>query len=304
MRKISLYIFSGTLIFLVNSRIAFSQNPVSVKASVNRKKILIGEPIQLTLEAKVPANADINWFPEDSIPHFEFIQKGKIDSLTSGDEKSYRQDILVTSFDSGTQVIPGLSLSVNGTAYVTDSTSIEVGFTKFNPEKDYHDIKDIIDPENPDAKYIPWALAALTLLSAVLVAYYVQKKRKTKEMAVQQAIAALSPYDEAIRALEELRKQDLPANGQVKLFYTRLNDILRLFILRKLEIASLVKTNNELILQLKSLDISAGQFSQLAQSLRMSDFVKFAKYLPDEKDNEQNFIIIKSSVELLNTIEK
>src|SRR5580658_9272602 len=132
MRKVALYISSGILIFLVNPRTAISQTTVSVKASINRKKILIGEPVQLTLEAKVPANADIAWFPEDSIPHFEFIRKGRIDSVFSGDEKSFRQDILITSFDSGTQVIPGLSISVNGTAYVTDSARIEVGFSKFD----------------------------------------------------------------------------------------------------------------------------------------------------------------------------
>src|ERR1700734_3910928 len=124
MRKVALYISSGILIFLVNPRIAISQTTVSVKASINRKKKLIGEPVQLTLEAKVPANAAIAWFPEDSIPHFEFIRKGEVDSVISGDEKSYRQDILITSFDSGTQVIPGLSLSVNGTAYLTDSANI------------------------------------------------------------------------------------------------------------------------------------------------------------------------------------
>jgi len=74
--------------------------------------------------------------------------------------------------------------------------------------------------------------------------------------------------------------------------------------LRKLRIASMVKTNEELIMQLKELNISREQFSHLAQALRMSDFVKFAKYVPGENENEQNFDIIKSSVEILNTIEK
>jgi len=304
MRKLLLYISAVLLLPLINNRIASAQNAVSVKASVNRKQILIGEPLQLTLEAKVPANAEIGWFPVDSIPHFEFVQKGSVDSIISGDEKSYRQDILLTSFDSGTQVIPGLNLAVNGTAYLTDSATIEVGFSKFNREEDYHDIKDIIDPENPLAKYIPWAIAALTLLSLAAVFYFAPKRRKTRAMEEQLAIAALTPYEEAQRALIQLREQNLPANGQVKQYYTRLNDILRLFVLRKLEIASLVKTNNELILQLRQLNMTNEQFSQLSQALRMSDFVKFAKYLPDERDNEQNFFIIQSSVELLNNIGK
>jgi hypothetical protein len=66
----------------------------------------------------------------------------------------------------------------------------------------------------------------------------------------------------------------------------------------------MTKTNEELILQLKQSDISKDQFSQLAQALRMSDFVKFAKYTPGTSDNEISFNIIKSSVDILNEIER
>jgi uncharacterized protein YehS (DUF1456 family) len=305
MRKIFLHIpASIIIIFLFAMQNGFSQNAVSVKASINKNKILIGEPIQLTIESTVPSNAEVAWIAEDSISHFDFVQKGKIDSLIKGDQKSFRQDVIITSFDSGTQVLPRLSLSVNGVAYLTDSAIVEVGYSKFDPQKDYHDIKDIVDVENPDAKYIPWIVVAITLISIALVVYFIQKKKRTKEMEKQMAISKLTPYEEAIKSLEELKQQKLTQNNQTKLYYTRLNDILRQFVLRKLQIASMVKTNDELILQLKQLNISNEQFTQLAQALRMSDFVKFAKYLPGEKDNEKNYSIIHSSVELLNKIEK
>ncbi len=305
MRKIFLHILASIIIiFLFAMQNGFSQNAVSVKASINKNKILIGEPIQLTIESTVPSNAEVAWVAEDSITHFDFVQKGKIDSLIKGDQKSFRQDVIITSFDSGTQVLPRLSLSVNGVAYLTDSAIVEVGYSKFDPQKDYHDIKDIVDVENPNAKYIPWIVVAITLLSIALVVYFIQKKKGTKEMEKQMAISKLTPYEEAIKSLEELKQQKLTQNNQTKLYYTRLNDILRQFVLRKLQIASMVKTNDELILQLKQLNISNEQFTQLAQALRMSDFVKFAKYLPGENDNEKNYSIIHSSVELLNKIEK
>ena len=304
MRKKFLHIPAFVVIFLFTTQKVFSQNAVSVKASINKNKIVIGEPIHLMLESSVPSNAEVAWFITDSIPHFDLVQKGKTDSIIKGDEKSFRQDIIITSFDSGTQVLPRFSLSVNGVSYLTDSAKVEVGFAKFDPQKDYHDIKDIVDVENPIAKYIVWVVIAVTLLSGALVFYFIQKKRITKEIEKQIAISKLTPYEEAIKSLQELKTQNLPQNNQTKLFYTKLNDILRQFVLRKLQIASMVKTNDELILQLKQLHISNEQFIQLAQSLRMSDFVKFAKYLPDENDNEKNYSIIYSSVELLNTIEK
>ncbi len=169
MRKKPPHIIAWIIVLLVISQNAFSQNPVSVKATVNRKQILIGEPIHVSLELKAPIGADVSWFAGDSIPHFEFVEKGKIDSAFGDNERSFRQDIVITSFDSGTWVFPSLPLQVNGTTYLTDSATIDVHFSKFNPNQDYHDIKDIVEVANPYAKYIVWAVAGITLLSFALV---------------------------------------------------------------------------------------------------------------------------------------
>jgi hypothetical protein len=302
MRRNLPHIATCLLVFEIVVQTVFAQANVSLKATVNRNKILIGEPVRVTLELKTPIGADISWFTQDSLAHFEFVEKGKIDSITNGDQRLLRQDILVTSFDSGTQVLPSLPIVVNGTTYLSDSIPIQVSFTKANSNADYNDIKDIVDIQNPYAKYIVWAVVAMTVISALLVFYFIRKKKLEGKL-IKQIVPKLSPYEEAIKSLDELKKQNLPASGQTKLYYTRLNDVLRQFVLRKLKIASMVKTNEELILQLRQLNISPDEFSQLAQALRMSDFVKFAKYLPDENANEQNFSIIQSSVELLNKTE-
>lgn len=291
------------IILLIHSQCAFSQTPVSVKATYNRSQILIGEPIQLTLEVKTPLGAHVIWFSLDSIPHFEYILKGKIDSAMTNDEKSFRQDLLITSFDSGTWIFPSLPVLVNGTSYLTDSTVVEVNFSKFNPNQDYHDIKDIVDVPNPYAKWIGWSVALFTLFSLGMLVYFLQKKEASPDQKPA-PVPRLSPYEEAVRALSALRSEKLAESGQVKLYYTRLNDILRLYVLRQLQIASLVKTNEELIVQLKQPELTPEQFSRLAQALRISDYVKFARYVPDQNDNEQNFDIIRSSVDVLNGIEK
>jgi hypothetical protein len=289
--------------FLLCTHFAFAQNTVTVNASVDKREILIGEQIQLSLDAKVSLGLNVSWFALDTIPHFDIVEKGKIDSVITETEKSYHQVIIITSFDSGMHSIAPFPLVVEGKNFLTDSIPINVKFKPLDPKQDYHDIKDILDVQNPFAKYIVWAIIAITILSIFLVIYFVTRKR-TEEMVEQKEFSRLTPYDEAINSLQELKKQQLAKNGQVKLYYSRLNDILRLFVLKKLQIASMVKTNEELIMQLKELDISREQFSHLAQALRMSDFVKFAKYLPGESENEQNFDIIRSSVEILNTIEK
>ena len=289
-------------VLLLCAEFSFAQPTVSVNASVDKSEILIGQQIKLSLDVKISLGFNPSWFPLDSIPHFEFIEKGKIDSVVTENDKTYHQDIIITSFDSGMHVIPRLPVIIGGKNFLTDSIPITVKLTPLDPKQDYHDIKDIIDVKNPYSKYILWSIVAITIISILLAVYFITRKQKAiiKE---EQPVSRLTAYDEAIKSLEELKKQQLPKKGQTKLYYSRLNDILRLFVLRRLQIASMAKTNEELIMQLKELNISRDQFSQMAQALRISDFVKFAKYLPGENDNEENFKVIKSSIELLNEID-
>jgi len=229
-----------------------TQPPIVVRATVDKQKILIGQPIQLMLEATVPGNAPISWPLLDSLPHFEWMEKGKVDSVSKPDGRYYRQYLTVTSFDSGAWAIPQLPFLAGNKKYFTDSVRVEVGYTKFDASKDYHDIKDIIDVPNPFAKWIGWIVAAVTLLSLALVIWLVRKKKLLKLFSAVE-LPRRSPYEEAIEQLEQLEKQRLPESGSVKAYYTRLNDILRLFISRKLGIASLSETNEELIGQLRPL---------------------------------------------------
>jgi BatD DUF11 like domain len=280
-----------------------SQNQIAVTATANRNQILIGEPIQVTLEARVPLGMSMTWFPLDSLPHFDYIEKGKLDSTVTQDGKSFRQDILVTSFDSGTFKIPSFPIIISNQKYLTDSISVQVSYSKIDPNQDYHDIKDIIEVQNDSVKYVIWYVAAVTLFSLALFIYFVRKERVIEVIKEPEVVIPLvSPYDEAMQALAAMQVQNLDSNGQEKLFYTRLNDIFRMYVLRKLQIASLSKTNDELILQLRNLDMSKEQFSKLAETLRMSDFVKFAKYVPGQAENSNSFTVIRSSIDILNEI--
>ncbi|HKH61069.1 MAG TPA: BatD family protein [Flavitalea sp.] len=290
-----------TIIFLLTIR-SFLTAQVYVKASVDKNKVVIGEPITLTLEAYIPLGQQMTWFPLDTIPHFEFLKKAAPDTVESIEGKKITQVLTITSFDSGNWEIPQLELKVSKQSYYTDTSLIDVGFTPFDREADYRDIKNILEVSNPDTKYIPWAIGAAVLVSLALVIYFL-RKRKTVAGVVKKEPKRFSPYEEAMHALAELRKKGLPQNGQVKWYYTELNDILRVFVFRKLNIATMEKTNEELIMQLRDLNLSRDSFTRLAQALRMSDSVKFAKYQPGSADNEKNYEIIQSAIQTLNTPE-
>ncbi len=276
--------------------------PVPVlKATVDKQKILIGEPIQLMLEATVQGDAPLTWPALDSLPHFEWVEKNKVDSSVQPGERYYRQYLTITSFDSGAWAIPRLPFIVGNKKYFTDSIRISLAYTKTDPNKDYHDIKEIIDIPNPFARWFGWIVAAVSLASLAIVVWLIRKKKLLKGQLLLQ-VPRLSPYEEAIGQLDELEQQHLPENGSVKLYYSRLGDILRVFLYRRLGISSMAETSEELIGQLRRLPLSAASFSDLAETLRMSDFVKFAKYQPGLADNELHYRVIPSSVEQLHRI--
>ena len=67
---------------------------------------------------------------------------------------------------------------------------------------------------------------------------------------------------------------------ETKQYYSELVDIFKVYVLAKTGIHSLQNTTDDLVKQLRGLNIPKDQFEQLSQSLRLSDFVKFAKYIP------------------------
>ncbi len=276
------------------------QAQVLIKASLDKDRILIGEPVQLLLDLRAPLGASIDWASIDTIPHFEILERGKVDTIEGVDGKKVIQQLTLTSFDSGQWVIPRLSVKVNKKSYLTDTVGLEVAYTPFNPEEDYRDIKEIIEVPNPSMSHIPWIIAGGTLIAIALIVYLLWPKKKIK--AEVQAVPQLTPYEEAMQSLDQLQKSSLQQNGEIKKYYTQLNDVLRVFVMRKLKIASLEKTNEELIMQLKQLPMEKEQFRQLSEALQIADFVKFARYQPERADNERNFNSIRTAITTLNNI--
>jgi hypothetical protein len=281
---------------------AFSANSqVSVKASVDRDKILIGEPITLTLQAYAPLGEPVTWFALDTIPRFEFISKGKLDTIENVDNKKLEQTVVITSFDSGIVVFPPLEMQVGARIYFTDSLLIDVAYKNFDPAAEYKDIKAIEEVENNTTDLVPWIIGVVTLLAIAAIVWLMRKKKKEGAGKIA-AAPALPPYEQAMDALANLKKMDWTQPTAAKNYYTELNDIFRVYVNRTMDITSLEKTNNELIFQLRQSGMGKDRFAELSQTLMISDFVKFARYQPAQSDNEQNWEVINTSIKTLNNI--
>jgi hypothetical protein len=290
-------LFFLTLVTITNVTIA----QVAIRSSVDRNNILIGEPITVRLAGYFPLGVNINWKLPDTIPHFDYLERGKPDTIESIDGKKITQVLTITSFDSGQWELPPFVLVVNNQSYYSDSLMINVAFSAFDPSADYRDIKDIFDIAAADVSNIAWIVALATLLCIVITAYLLWRK-KQKPAIIRRPAPSVGPYEEAMQALDVLKLNGWPSNGEVKIYYTSLNEILRRFIFRKLNISTVEKTNEELLQELRSLNIPSESYSGIVTALRMTDFVKFAKYQPQTEDNKNNFTIIQSAIRIVNNL--
>ena len=156
------------LILLMGICPAWAQETPSLKAAVDKNQILIGQPIRFSIDVKSPTTSG-NLLPQfDSIPHFEIIEKASPDSTISAAGASYHLEWKITSFDSGKHVIPAFAVVIGNQLHKTDSLSIDVSYGKVDTSQDYHDIKGIRDLENPDVKYIPWIVGAITFFALAI----------------------------------------------------------------------------------------------------------------------------------------
>ena len=292
--KVILLIFTIHISLLTS----FSQK---VSATVDRDKILIGE--QITLQIKVDdvsTSKGINqWFNlPDSFNHFEIVKRFTVDTINIDGSVSYLQKIILTSFDSGYWQIPSLTILFNSTKkIISDSIAVTVLPVDVSGLKDYHDIKEIIEVKKETDWLFIAATAAAVIISVILIYFIIQYFRKRKRVP-KQKIRAFS-IDDILKEIEKLQQKKLEGTGEHKLLFTNLINICREFSDTQLQIHSADKTTDEYILLVKNKIGTEPMQVKYFQLLRLSDAVKFAKYIPVNDECIEAFITAKTFVQTI-----
>lgn len=267
--------------------------------STDRKDILLGEQFTLNIKlTSMPGKVVAGWpLVPDSVNHLEVISRGGIDSIREGNKVIYSQAIVMTGFDSGHWVIPPVGVLVDGKEITSASADINVQSIKLEGAE-YNDVKEIIDvpPPGPDWKSI--LLYALGILLLAMLVFLWWRNRRKKPVMVK-PVSRGTAYAEAMRALDALQKEQLLEKGEVKTFYSGLYDIFRVYGSAVSGRSFLQSTTDDVLIAMKS-ELEGSSFSKLAEVLRISDAVKFAKYASSREEGSQSFSVIKESIDLLN----
>lgn len=266
---------------------------VTVNAAIDSSSLLMGRQSAFRISINKPSGSQVGLpLPADSLlKGFEWVGTFHVDSVQKDGNTTLNYQIQLTSFDSGQHVIGPIAIPVWENGLIDTLYTQPVSFETLMPKVDMaKGIQDAIDPMK-----VPWTLKeiaqwvlpilALVLIIAGIIWYIIRRKQNKPLFEFEKILEP--PHETALRQLRELRDEKLWQNGRLKDYYTRLTDVLRIYMEARFNIMALEQTSDEIIRSLASIsDLSEQSTGDLRQLFFTADLVKFAKShpLPDEND--------------------
>lgn len=276
---------------------------VQVVATADTAHITVGDPVKLKLEATVQGKGGMLSWPKipKSFGSLEVLEEGVIDTVAQEGYAVYRQQIILTGFDSGAFYIPSFHFQqqqATGTVteYSTDSLPLLVQTMVVDTTRDFKPLKDILEVPFSIWDY-PRELmligGGILLIAALVIGYYYW--RRSKVIPGKMAIVEL-PHEIALRRLVELQQQNLWQQGKVKTYYVQLSLILRSYLKGQFRINAPELTTNQLLLALKDHPILRLHATPLETVLSTADVAKFAKGTPTAAQHEHAWEVVHQLV--------
>jgi hypothetical protein len=281
--------FFALLLFVLTGRLHAQE--VTATARVDSNTIPLGGAIALHLEVRHPVNTPVTWPPlAEALQGLEVVRQADSSSESSGGEVTQRATFVLTGFDSGTYYVPPLPFGYRTQgdtalkAALTTAIPINVMNVQVDTAQGLKDIKPPLGVPITFAELLPWLLGLLGVLIAGYLVYYYMKKRKLGESLIPEA-PARPAHEVALEALRSLDSEKMWQRGKVKDYYSQLTDIVRTYIERRFRVIAMEMTTGEILEGLKHAPLTPDASSKLQDVLVRADFVKFARYQPDEKEH-------------------
>ena len=256
-------------------------------AEVDTAEVRLGDPVTLHLRVERPASSR-SLFPELPEQLGSWVVRSQAAPTTSAgpagvevDEGRY--ELAAYALDAGP--IPALEVLVvtaSDTSRLTSSPIPMQILSARDPEEG--DALRAIKPPLTIPGGIPlWLAGVLAALAAVLVAWLVSRflRRPEKKPAPASRPPPRAPVDYE-REFTRIAESGLLQRGAVKLYYTRLSDVMRRFLEDRLSVDSLDRTTSEIAADLRRAPAppDEGTREGIIGFLMAADLVKFARAEP------------------------
>lgn len=294
MRKL-LYVIIGCLAICGLGVMAQSGKIVSVKAAMDSAYIIMGQKTAVHVEVIGELDGTGFFVPNDSLwKDVEISSESEAVIKDLGNNrKSLSKDIIIQGFDSGLYSLPTIAYVQGNETIAANKVTLKVIPVNVDTLTTIHDYADVESAGHNFFDFVPdwisdygvWVLLALIVIAASIFVYvkYLRKGRipllPTKKV--------VPPYEAAIGALNRLASEHLCERGEEKQFYTRLTDILRVYLDKRFGINAMEMTSSEITKSLRANEETRTSENMMAEILEIADFVKFAKVRPLPEDNNR-----------------
>jgi hypothetical protein len=289
---------TGLVIFLSLFFHAGGQD-VKVSSAFDSARIYIGDQVKFTVTVDKPEGLKLTLpvFKDTIANHIDIIAGPFVDSARQNGRMKIIQKYLVTSFDSGRYQVPPVFTELKNESglkrFYSDYSLLEVIRVKIAPADTAAKIFDIIKPYKAPVtigEVLPWVLIAFVVAAVVWLIYRYIKKYRKSDHRTETVIIPDPAHIIAFRELEKLKDEKLWQSGEIKLYYTRLTEILRQYLENRFNVFSLELTTSETLDALYKTGFKKdGTYNQLKGILTSADLVKFAKYSPEPVEHESVF---------------
>jgi hypothetical protein len=285
------YRFCIVILFLIGFQ-SFGQE-IRVNARLDTTRMLIGDQVNLWFLLEQGPGLKID-FPVtgDSIAgKIEVLSASKPDTLSKINRIwKIRQRVVVTSFDTGFYVIPPFAFRFNDNrdSIRTDALPLEVLGMPVDTTKGITDIKLPYEIKVTFVEILPYIIVGLLLVTIILLYIrYLRKMKQKSEIAEKPAAPQIPAHLLALEQLDELVREKLWQQGKIKLYYSRLTDIIRQYIELRFKVPAMEQTTEEIIRDFTRHGlIKEGIRHELKALLELADLVKFAKWHPVAEEHE------------------
>ena len=249
-------------------------------------RILIGDPLGVKLSIKQTEGTTVQYpIFKDTLGDFEIIESYKIDTAKVGSEMLFTQRFTVSAYDSGLySILPQkIYFTKDG---LLDSTYTDVQFVEVNTlpvdtSKPIKPIKGPLDVKLKLSDYLPYIIGALVALLLALLGWWLYRRYKKKNIAVPQKEKPKEPaHIWAMKELQKLEQEKVWQKEEVKVYYTRLTDILRMYLEYPFDVLAMESTTDEIRAMILRDEVPEDAQLKLLEILKLADLVKFAKMTP------------------------
>jgi hypothetical protein len=278
----------------------FAQEVKGFELSVNKDTILIGDHITLSVKYKfnpylIPSFPQIK---DTIVPGVELVRELPIDTVRSQNIISeYIKKYIITSFDSGHYFIM-FPVVVENPDNIENPDTIMSNIVQFHVNTipvdtltyKMYDIKSPISYPVTLQEILFWVFTVIIGIALVIAAIILYRRWKNKQPLFGKAKPKIPPHIIAFKELSTLRTEKLWQQGKMKLYYTRITDIIRKYIEGRFSIPAMEKTSDEILADIKKNKIDEMySFDKIREMFYTSDLAKFAKYQPSPDENEESF---------------